>query len=207
MPKNAEVSALDNAARNYKDLTNEVVNQGGDGSEMHRIHSDRDLRRQLAALIVGSSSTTGTVVGSFELTIDHHSRSVEEMVAAGRYDGYTNPNITTENFPHHRDGIETVTIDLVQFSQTGTTTERQSALAAYDDLCDMDDQLAFGVSNPDEQRQHPIVFLGAVWVDPYGYRYVGCLWSHASLRHCDLLWGSPDGRWNPRCVFAVRRRK
>lgn len=208
MPKSAQVSGFDVAARNYKDLVNEVINLGGGDDEMNRIHTDRSLRRQLADLIVGNAAggvAGGTVVATLELTVDH-GKSVEEMVKAGKYN-YANDNITGEHFPHPREGEETVTIDLVKFDQSGTTAERERQLATHGDLAEMDDMLALGVQHPDQQRQYPIVFLGSTWVDPRGLRSVGCLWGDGSERLCSLDWGYPDRRWPPLYVFAVRRRK
>jgi hypothetical protein len=49
--------------------------------------------------------------------------------------------------------------------------------------------------------------VGAVWANPDGNRNVGYLNGNASKRNCNLNWDNPDNPWNPRCVFAVRRRK
>jgi hypothetical protein len=108
-----------------------------------------------AATLIGN----GTVLGSLELTVDH-GKSVSEMVMAGGYDSAAE-DIIEANFPHPREGIETVTIDLVRFSREGTTAERERQLVAYGKLAEMDDMLAFGVQNPSLQREFPIIFLGA----------------------------------------------
>lgn len=207
MPKSAQVSGFDVAARNYKDLVNEVINLGGGDDEMSRIHTDRALRRQLADLIVGSTSSApeGTIVATLKVVVDH-GKSVEEMVKSGGYN-YANANITGGHFPHPREGEETVTIDLVKFDKSGTTAERERQLAAHGDLAEMDDMLALGAQHPDRQRQYPIVFLGSAWVRSGGGRLVGLLWGDRSERDCYLRWGGPDDQWDPHDVFAVRRRK
>jgi hypothetical protein len=165
--------------------------------------SDEELKRaaQAAARTFTDNARTGTIVGSIELTVDH-SKSVKSMVRAGHYD-----NITDSNFPHQREGVEVVTIDLVKFDQSGTTAERERQLVAYGDSGEMDDMLALGAQHPDQQRQYPIVFLGSSWASPSGSRYVGCLWGGRSERRCRLGWDDPGDRWSPSCVFAVRRRK
>ena len=210
MPKSVQVSGFDVAARNYKALANEVINLGGGDDDMNRIHTDRDVRRQLAELLVVQPASTpagpaGTIVASLELIVDH-GKSVEEMAKAGGYN-YTNSDITDVNFPHPREGEETVMIDLVKFANSDTTAERERQLAAYGELAEMDDMLTTGIQYPDEQRKYPIVFLGSAWVDPSGDRYVGYLNGDADYRRCYLHWGDPEGQWNPRYVFAVRRCK
>jgi hypothetical protein len=169
--------------------------------------SDDELKRamQAAAQVLVGNARMGSVIDTLELTVDH-SKSVKAMLKAGKYD-WKNSNITDANFPHQREGVETVTIDLVRFDQSGTTAERERQLVAHGDLAEMDDMLALGVQHPDQQCQYPIVFLGAVWAYPDGHRYVGYLDGDASGRGCHLHWDGPDDPWNPRCVFAVRRRK
>ncbi len=153
---------------------------------------------------VKRAEPNGTIVASLELTVDHR-KSVEEMLQAGGYN-YTNENITDAHFPHLREGVEAVTIDLVKFDRAGTTAERERQLAAFGDLAEMDDMLATGVQHPDEQRKYPIVFLGSAWVHPSG-RDVGYLSGGADDRYCSLSWGDPVRLWDPSFVFAVRRRK
>ena len=166
---------------------------------------DAAAEAAVAVFVGNDSSSAGTIVASFELTVDH-GRSVKRMVNAG---GYTeaNPNITDAHFPHPRKGVETVTIDLVKFDQMGTTAERERQLEPYGELAEMDDQLAFGEQYRDEQRKRLIVFLGSAWVHPDGSRHVGCLDGDAQSRFCLLYWGPPEYRWYPGCVFAVCRRK
>ncbi len=147
----------------------------------------------------------GTIVASLELRVDH-GQSVGDMVKAGDYT-YANSDITDAHFPHPCEGVETVTIDLVKFGRAGTTAERERQLAAFGDLAEMDDMLTTGIQHPDEQRKHPIVFLGSAWVDPSGIRLVGYLRGGADGRRCSLDWDNPGFQWEPDGVFAVRRRK
>jgi len=206
MPKSAQVSGFDIAARNYKDLVNAVTNLGGGDDEMNRIHTDCDLRQRLAQMIVGQSVPTsgGTVTSELTVSVDH-TRTVEEMMSAGGYNDYSR-NITSQNFPHQREGIEAVTLKLIRFDRVMTTRELEQVLPSFGDPSDMDDMLALGAKFPDRQRQDLLVFLGASWVSPGGGRGVGCLRGGALFRRCGLALAGPRYRWYPCYVFAVRAR-
>lgn len=165
------------------------------------------LAKKLVADIRGEGmadpAATGSIVRRLVVDVDH-SQLVEDLVADGRYDSVSQ-NITPANFPHQRQGLErAVLIGLIQFQQVGTTAQREIALASYGELCDMDDQLSLGLQYPDEQRQHPIVFLGAWLVDQDRYREVGVLGGDADWRDCRLYWDDPGHQWDPAYVFAVR---
>ncbi|MEI6553201.1 MAG: hypothetical protein WCO09_01410, partial [bacterium] len=65
--------------------------------------------------------------------------------------------------------------------------------------------LAYGAKNPEEQRKFPIVGLGSVG-EVGGYRYVPCLRRYVSRR--DLGLGCWDGGWRDYYRFlAVRKIK
>lgn len=208
MPKSAQISGFDIAARNYKDLTNEVVNLGGGDDEMNRIHNDRNLRRQIAELIVPQSIPAhgGKVIGQLRLSLVDHTASVGDLAAAGRY-SFVSPHITDANFSHLRKGRERdVMLDLIQFDRVMITGELDRVLPTFGEPSDMDDQLAIGIEHPDEQRKRIIVCFGASWVNPCD-RYVGRLNGGAYERYCGLFSTHPQDTWDSDCVFPVRARK
>jgi len=182
-----------------------------DGTAEHLFGASQDqlkaAARAAAQTLIPASVPTqaGTVIGQLKLSVDH-TRTVEQLVAVGNYNGYINPNITSQNFPHQREGIEAVTLKLVKFERVMTTRELERELPQFGDPSDMDDMLTTGKDHPRQQRQNPIVFLGASWVDPDGHRRVGYLRGDAGFRGCHLPLTDPDDRWGPRCVFAVRAR-
>lgn len=192
-------------------FTNSVIDLGGTADYLFGANQE-----QLKAAAIAAAQTlvpqpepvsidAGLVVARLELSVDH-TKTVEELVTAGNYT-YANTNITAANFPHQREGIEAVTLNLVKFDKVGTTADRERILAAHGDPSDMDDMLCVGVQYPDQQRKYPIVFLGASWVYPSGDRCVGCLYGDAESRSCFLDWTNPDNHWNPLYVFAVRARQ
>lgn len=71
--------------------------------------------------------------------------------------------------------------------------------ANIEELCD------YGARNPEEQRKHPIVALGSVFVSPnYGYRYSPCLDESDTGRRLDLDWHG--NVWSDDWRFLVVRK-
>ncbi|MBW4062124.1 hypothetical protein HJC99_06135 [Candidatus Saccharibacteria bacterium] len=197
MPKSAQVSGFNVAARNYQDLVNEVLNCGGGDDDMNRLHADRNLRRRIAELLVGKPA-----LNTYPLTIDYD-RSLDAMIAAGRYD-YASSNITVDNFPVGM-GERLVNAVLVQFDHDPSDDEVTRELERLN-LRDasMAEGLAFGATYPEIQRQFPIVFRGSVWAGPDGSRSVGYLWGRPGNRRLNLGWRSSD--WDADYRFlAVRK--
>lgn len=138
----------------------------------------------------------------FTLEVDYD-KSLEEMIAAGRYD-WKNSDITADRFPVKGKGKKKAEVELVHFNRDISS---EDAIAEMDKLglrpATIEELLAFGAANPDIQRKFPIVALGSV-AEVSGSRFVAYLrrvWSERSL---SLGWFAFD--WNPDCRFlAVRK--
>lgn len=194
MPKSAQVSGFNVAARNYQTLVNAVINIGGGDDDMNRLHTDCELRRRIAELLVGKSP-----IDTFPLTVDY-GQSLAEMVAAGMY-SYASPDITAENFPVGSGEASVETI-LVQMERT-TSDEEVLAEMGRRGLrpASMVELLAFGAQYPEIQRKFMVAAFGSVWE---AGRKVGCLSSSLGDRDLCLYWLSGD--WYARDRFlAVRK--
>ena len=64
--------------------------------------------------------------------------------------------------------------------------------------------LSLGASQPELQRQFPIVAPGSVWQYRYSDRYVPYLWNDGVKRYLHLHLFAYD--WYPVCRFAVARK-
>lgn len=100
-------------------------------------------------------------IDTYRITVDG-SKSLAEMVAAGRYN-YVHPNITSENFPSKMTGkmdIDTVLVHL------GQRFPSRTVLAELDKRglrpATIFELLAFGAKNSGKQQKFPIVALGSV---------------------------------------------
>ena len=198
MPKSAHISGFDVAARNYKALVNEVVDLGGGDDNMNRLHTDRNLRRRIAELLVGEPS-----VEVFPLFIDYD-QPLAAKIAAGKYDS-VHEHISAENFPvgSGEESVEAVIVRLGHIAsekEICAEIERQGLRPAT-----MVELLAFGTRYPEIQREFPIAAFGTVWVDPeVGWRVVGYLEGTPVERELNLY---PLGReWRNYDLFlAVRK--
>ncbi|MBI4095051.1 MAG: hypothetical protein HY435_02570 [Candidatus Liptonbacteria bacterium] len=139
----------------------------------------------------------------FRLTLDY-AHSVEEMVAAGKYN-WTNSDITSKNFPTTQKGTAEVAIELVHLNRR---------VSSDNALCELDarglrpatlpELLAFGAEYPEKQREFPIIALGSVWRNPHGYRTVAYLVRYGSKRDLRLHWF--DNEWFSHYRFAAVRK-
>ena len=141
---------------------------------------------------------------SYSITIDY-GKTLEEMVKAGAYD-WKNSDITSEHFPIDGNGMVECTTELVHFNRSISTDD---ALAELDKQgfrpATIEELLAFGSTNPEIQRQFPIIALGSVWASRGGDRCVAYLNRRGSERGLSLDWFDDDD-WDDHCRFlAVRK--
>jgi len=144
----------------------------------------------------------------FKVVVDY-GQPLDEMIAAGKYDGYINSDITEKHFPIPKipAGLPAkvkLNLELVHFNKVMTSDQVLAELKKQGlRPATLPELLAFGAAYPDKQRESPIVALGSVWRLPDGYRYVPCLWSFADERDLNLSWFG-DG-WNEFYRFLVVR--
>lgn len=148
-------------------------------------------------------STKETAPISFTVTVDY-AKTVEEMVAAGKYD-WKNRDITSKNFPVKAGESGPVEVYLIHFDRRMSSDD---AIKEMDRMgfrpAELPYLLAFGAKNPDEQRKYPILALGSVWRYSYGRRFVPELWSGGSGRHLSLGWF--EGGWHQHDRFLALRK-
>ena len=95
-----------------------------------------------------------------------HSLTLEEMIAAGRYD-WVNSDITAKRFPISGVGVMQFETKLFHFGHDISSDEAERRIAADDPTnpwtpAKIEHTLAYGVKNPDEQKKYPIIGLGLV---------------------------------------------
>lgn len=130
-------------------------------------------------------------------------KTIDQLVKAGKYD-YVNSNINRTNFQLHPVAKEVELLHLGRY----TTTEEILAEMETQGLkpATMTDLLHSGIQHPDEQRNFPIIALGSVWTNPFGYRYVGCLNGSADRRNASLHWTNPGLQWDDDYRFLAFRK-
>jgi hypothetical protein len=163
----------------------------------------RVTRELLQAFLQNPQSINGQLSSKFTVSVDY-GKTVEEMVAAGRYDWH-NDNITTKNFPVSGTGVVTVDLELVHLNKAVSSEEVLAHLEANGlRPATIEELLAFGAIYPEIQRKFPIVCLGSFWVDPSGIHVVPYLGKGGSNRRLNLLWFVSV--WGDYCRFlAVRK--
>jgi hypothetical protein len=106
--------------------------------------------------------TGQTTKDGFPVVVNYN-RTIEQLVKAGKYD-WSNPDITSKNFPSNKKGNAQVSIQLVHFDRTMTSDEVLKELDKQGlRPATLPELLAFGAKYPDKQREFPIVALGSVW--------------------------------------------
>jgi len=142
----------------------------------------------------------------FHLTVDYD-QTLEQMIAAGRYN-WENSDITGERFPIKGRGKIEFWARYFHFNREISSENAVEKIKAEDPTnpwapAQAAHLLAFGATNPDEQRKYPIVGLGSV-AKVHGNRYVPYLHRDDARRYLGLDWWSYD--WDPIYRFlAVRR--
>ena len=109
------------------------------------------------------------------------------MMADGSYD-WVNPAITPKGFP-----IVQFEKNVFHFNRYISSEDAVEAITADDrrnlwEPAKIEGLLAYGVKNPNEQRQYPIVGLGS-FAGVLGSRYVPYLYGRGAGRGLDLLVG------------------
>jgi hypothetical protein len=151
----------------------------------------------------------GLLAVAFRFIVDY-TLSLSDMIKAGKYD-WVNGNITDANFPRTKgkglavgQSAETIDAELIHFNRDISS---DSAVAEMDKMgyrpATIEELLAFGASNPDIQKQFPIVALGSSCV-VHGSRRVVYLHGDGSERALDLSWWDDDWRGDYQ-FLAVRK--
>jgi hypothetical protein len=164
-----------------------------------KLRSDADYAKRVAESVLATSAAQNL----YSVTVDH-SRTVEEMVAAGKCD-WSNSDISSKHFPSDKKGKVEVNIELVHFNRTMESDEVLRELDKQDlRPATLPELLAFGATYPDKQREFPIVALGSVWRGLDGDRVVACLYGNAGDRGLGLDWFVYG--WGDDCRFAAVRK-
>ena len=121
-----------------------------------------------------------------------YSKSLQNMMADGSYD-WVNPAITPKGFPITAVGIVQFETKVFHFNRYISSEDAVEAITADDrrnfwEPAKIEGLLAYGVKNPNEQRQYPIVGLGS-FAEVLGSRYVPYLCGRGAGRGLDLLEG------------------
>jgi len=194
------LSGMGKAFEIFRAIVNAVLDIGGNDSDLERILTDANLRKQIADLIV----KTKKVIGDTYTALVDYGMSLADMIKVGKYDWF-NDDITAEHFPIKGNGKDEVDFQLVHLNKSASSEEvllhmeknnlRPATLAEL---------LAFGAKYPEIQREFPICALGSSWVDRGGDRRVPCLGRSGSGRLLGLGWF--DGDWHGGYRFlAVRK--
>lgn len=220
--KSEFVSAAGTVFEIVKGLSDEVRTLGGSDDSLRRLLAEQPLRRQVAELLVGSPVRTA-LSDPYQVRVDHFGRSLAQVIEAGHYDGYVNPNYQKmEGWSvwTQRDGspveraLHEQTEELRLFHLGAhfgedyypTSDEVIKALAGLGMMPTVCRLPFFGEQHPEVQRQFPIIELGSLRVHPNGRRRVASLWSNSDKRDLSLIWDDPDNQWHPRCrVLAASK--
>ncbi len=136
-----------------------------------------------------------------------YSQSFEDMILVGSYD-WKNDDITAKRFPLTGKGQVEFEDTLFHFDRNVSSEEAVKLIIAADpknpwEPGKIENLLAYGAKNPEEQRKYPIVGLGSA-CGVGGFRKVPYLGGFCSERDLSLDWFG-DG-WDAYCRFlAVRK--
>lgn len=133
--------------------------------------------------------TTATVTVYPSITVDY-SRSLEEMIAAGKYNNTTlvTSYIDSKHFPLKGSGKRTFTPKVVYF---GKAMMADDVLDELDRLglqpAKIEEQLAFGEEHTEEYTEYPLVAMGSRGHYPYGDWMVPFIGQCDDYRYLNLL--------------------
>ena len=177
----------------------------GSGLVTDIFHGDAKIENRLAvrrALALGAlPSSPGSHVVDYGLDL-------EAMIAAGNYD-WRNDDITAKRFPIVGTGRVEFEDTIFHFDRNTSSEDAVKEIVSADTKNPwapgkIENILAYGAKNPEEQRKFPIVGLGsAPAVD--GHRSVPYLSGHDSGRDLFLLWW--DDGWVADYRFLGVRKK
>lgn len=137
------------------------------------------------------------------LIVDY-GQTLEQMIAAGRYD-WKNDDITAKRFPIEGKGTVEFEAVLFHFDKdiSSEDAKKQIEEAGYE-VGKIEHVLSFGANYPEEQRKFPIVGLDSVG-EVLGDRCVPYLVRYDSGRFLYLGWWGGD--WGADCRFLGVRKK
>lgn len=157
------IRAFCGASLNYKAVADAVLALGGGDAELNRLRTDPDLAKQIAILIVGVAKK---IADPFYLL------PFEDQIKAGHYDLRDIP-ITADKFPEPSRGTPFSELRTFNFGRDVDLSEIPVLMAADGyEPADPIELMNYGANNPEEQKKHPIVALGAVYVAPDTNRFV-----------------------------------
>lgn len=208
----AIVSALGVLMSIITALVSAVRKQGGTDADIYRLATPEgeSLIEKIAALIVQEvgKPIEQLAKNCYKVLLDY-GQTLQQMIANGKYN-YANSNITSGNFPMTGNGKQEVIVELVHYGRDMATDDVLKDLESKGMRpAILPELLAFGATNPEKQREFPIIALGSVWHDRGGDRSVPYLGRDGSRRELNLGWGDGrwgDGRWDDDCRFAAVRK-
>jgi hypothetical protein len=195
--KSEFLSSFGIAFQIFKAIADAVLGLGGTDQDLRRILTDKSLRERIAKIIVSE------VRQVFKVTVDY-SKSLAEMIKAGHY-GWVNDAIVADHFPVQGEGQNEVEVALFHFNRNISSDDAIAEMekAGYRPAR-IEELLALGASQPELQKEFPIVALGSVWQDPDGDRDVPYLFCGDAKRGLDLRWFESD--WGVLYRFAAVRK-
>ena len=130
--------------------------------------------------------------------------SLKDRITRGKY-GWVNSDITEEHFPVDIPADYEAEYELFNFSRSFGS---EAAIAEMDKdgfrPATLAELLVLGETQPELQKQFPIIALGSLWLHSPGYRVVPVLYLHDGKRELLLDWFEHD--WNDDYRFlAVRK--
>ena len=134
-----------------------------------QIESGRITGKKLQAMLGGHKEFLMAV---------NYSQSLDQMIKAG-YCNWINDNITVDHFPIEGSGKQEKNFTLFHFDKTKTSEEVIAEMNKEGfSPAKIEDLLVLGESQPELQKQFPIIALGSVWRDSDGNPLVPYLrWS------------------------------
>ena len=196
--KSSLISGMGIALSLVQGFVEAVKKAGGSDEDLHRLVTEegKPVLAKVAELIVG------VVRQSFKVVVDY-GRDLGQMIAGGKYD-WVNENITRENFPTTGQGKQEREVVLFHFNRFISSDDviKEMASAGYRPAM-LEELLALGETQPELQRQFPIVALGSVWRVSGGFREVPYLDGCGAGRYLGLR--CFGGGWCGGCRFAAVR--
>ena len=153
----------------------------------------------LEIMIEMRGSTVGGVL--FDFTVDY-TRTVAEMVQAGKYDRSSNI-ITSEHYPIPKNKVgkkENIFAKMFCYNRFMSSKDaiREMKKEGFRPAT-AHEAMAFSEKNPDLQRQYPIIALGSIWRDNYSHNI---LFLDGNICERKLIFGDwGGGKWAGYCRF------
>ena len=131
--------------------------------------------------------------------------TLTEMIEAGHYQ-FVDPEIAKINLSVKPELFTTSGLRQVQFDSSMSTGEILNSLPHNNFRpATVEQLLAFGAANPEEQRKHAVVALASSFKAPDGESYVFCLVSDGSKRGLVLFWSGYEWNENYRFLASIER--